>query len=200
MTSIQGGYHGSIGPLSSTEIYNSETNTVVNGPGMLYDAYSLCATRNKLTGQIYFVGGFGWENNNGNKFRTGTLVFDTVTRAFSILSGQLTVGRAGATCAVLENDELLIAAGGISDGWQGTSTVEILDLKTKTWSNAGVMPYTAGVWTAGEFLFLLGTELYQYELNSNQWLELVDVPFDFSKMRHHFVQVDASLGNFCPFA
>ena len=166
---------------------------------MPYDAYSHCAAKNRFTGQIYFVGGVGKENNNGREFRTGTQIFDTATRKFSLLLDQMTNARTGTTCAVLENDKLLIVAGGVSDGWTGIDSVEILDLQTKTWGNAGVMPNTGGVWNAGGFFFLLGTELYQYESNSDQWLEMVDVPFDVSKMRPYFMPVDSGLANFCPF-
>ena len=166
---------------------------------MIHDTYGHCVAKQKATGLMFIVGGYGWIDSNGNPFRTGTQVLDTETMTFSLVSSQMAFGRLDLACAVLEDDELLIAAGGTGEEWIGIDVVEILDLQTKTWSNAGVMPNKKQVWTAGEFFFLLGSQLYQYESNSDQWLEIVDPPLDVSKMQRHFVPVNAGIGNFCPF-
>ena len=111
----------------------------------------------------------------------------------------MAIGRSHHACAVLEKEELLIAAGGLSDGWNWINSVEIMDLTTKVWSNAGTMPHAGAVWTAGKFFFLLGSELYQYESYSDRWLKLEDVPFDPNSLHYSFVQVDAGFDNFCTF-
>ena len=112
----------------------------------------------------------------------------------------MSIGRAYHVCTILEEDNLLIAAGGYTNGWERTKSVEILDLTSETWSGASAMPGTGKTWATGEFLFFWTTEkLYQYEQRSDEWLEIEQVPFDLGELHPRFLAIDASTINFCSY-
>ena len=193
-----GGFHD-VFNVESTEIYNVDTDTVTLGPNFPSPAQGHCGVIRKRTMEAYFVGGRIRENNEW-VFSGITRVFDMVQMTFSILPGQMSVGRLYHKCVLMEEKGLLIAAGGQTDGFSYTDSVEILKLEEETWSSATPLPSVIqNVLATGEVMFNWGTKLYQYEIASNQWLEIEDVPFDLIQMRPNFVQVDAGLGSFCPY-
>ena len=149
--------------------------------------------------EVYFVGGRIRENNEW-VFSGITRVFDMVQRTFSVLPGQMSVGRLYHKCALMEEEGLLIAAGGETGVFKATYSVEILNLEEETWSSATQLPGgNLNVLVIGEVMFNWGTKLFQYEVVSNEWLEIEDVPFELIKLKPHFLQVEAGQGSFCPY-
>ena len=185
--------------MESTEIYNVDTDDVTLGPNFPSPAQGHCGVIRKRTMEAYFVGGRIRENNEW-VFSGITRVFDMVQRTFSVLPGQMSVGRLYHICALMEEEGLLVAAGGQIDGFSDIDSVEILNLEDETWSSATPLPSVIkNVLVTGEVMFNWGTKLYQYEVGSNEWLEIDDVPFDLIRLRPNFVRVDAGVGSFCPY-
>lgn len=161
---------------------------------MIDAAYSHCGVVRKWIGQIYFVGG---KDSGKSNMNAGTQLFDMATRTFSTLSGQLSIGRLEHACAMYELESLLVAAGGIKNQWLPTSTVEILNLKTETWTAAKSLPSLGKVWAVGEVVFTWKTSLYQYDPWRNVWLIIEDVPFTLSELREGFKAVEVESTSFC---
>ena len=194
-----GGVHDG-GNVGSSEIYTIDTRGVAFGPDLLIPTHGLCGVKWKKKRVIYFVGG----NKNGDtglaSSTTGTQKYDMDERALSLVLGQMSVGRRYHTCAVMEEESLLMVAGGLLDNEDRTDSVEILNFQDETWSTARPLPSnTYNVWASGEIMFNWETELYQYEVASNTWLEIEDVPFDLAIMKPYFLQVEAGAGSFCPY-
>lgn len=163
---------------------------------MIYASYSHCGVIRKRTSHSYFVGG---RDSAQPTMSTGTQVFDPETGIFSAISAQLSVGRVLHACAVYEKENLLITAGGYNSQWQLTDSVEILNLKSESWTTDKSMPIKGKVWAVGEVLLTWKTELYQYHPGSNQWLEIDDVPFALSDLKEGFKAVDVEGTNICSF-
>ena len=184
--------------LKSTEIYNIEDNTFSEGPDM-YDATSAaCGAVRQKTNKIYIVGGF----HTTSLFETGTQIYDNVTRNFMPpIQGQLAVGRSHLGCSILEEEGLLIAAGGNAYGFVKNDAVEILNLSTETWSLAGQMPNDLGnMWTAtGGFIFLRGASVYQYVPRSDLWFKIEDLPISATDIMYHTQVFDTNGGRPCMF-
>lgn len=171
------------------------------GPEFPYPSHGHCVAAQKSTKKAFFVGGKGVWGNTQQAYIPGTRVFDMLQRTFSTLPNQMSVGRAYHECTLMEEEGLLIAAGGrIADNLE-TDSVEILNLATLIWADASALPSaTLNVWATREVMFYWDTELYQYEAVSNKWLNIEDVPFELQKLKKHLVQVDAGIGSFCPYA
>lgn len=185
---------------NSTEIFDVNTDMVRSGPFFPNSSHGHCGAIHKLTKQAYFVGGRGIWGEIEWVFLPGARTFDLVQRTFSSLPSQMSVGRAFHACAIMEEEGLLIAAGGSSTQWEKPDSVEILNVYSKTWTTALTLPSTSGnVWATGEVMFYWETEMYQYEAVSNTWLEIEDLPFDLGHMRPYLVQVEAGIGSFCPY-
>lgn len=186
--------------LNSTEIYDIDTDTSSDGPNLPYACYGHCGAILESTDQIFFVGGFCPELN-GAEFFTGIQVFDMMSKTFTILLDQLSVGRTYPVCAVLKSEDLLVVAGGKTVGWVDINSVEIMNLKTNTWANGQAMPYPGmNVWVAGEAFFNWDDQLlYQYQVINDQWIEIEDAPVDLSQMKGGIVQIDAGDGILCSF-
>ena len=164
---------------------------------MLGKLYNHCGTARKKTSQIYFVGG---RDTAVSYMDTGTQIYDTATATFSSTSGQMSEGRANFACTVLEEENLLIAAGGQAQGWAYTDSVEILDLTMETWTNVMATPSIGNVWAVGQVMFAWkNRDLHQYEPRSNQWLEIKDVPIHLPFLKPGFQNIPSSMANFCPF-
>lgn len=173
---------------------------MTTGPDMLKASYGHCGAIRKSTRQVFFVGGRGpWTSYND--FITGTQIFNMGTKTFSLLPSHMSVGRVYSACAVLEDKDILIIAGGQSTNWDHTDSVEILNLNTETWTNARAAPVAGSSWAAGEFLFMLwnSTTLYQYDEIGDQWYQVEDVPFDLSILKPYYVQVENGGNSFCPY-
>ena len=170
---------------------------MIIGPDMLKRSYGHCGTTRKQTSQIFFVGGRGTWGNSNWAFSPGTQAFDMDRRTFSAISGEMSVGRVFHACTIMEEEGLLIVAGGSPDKNSVTNSVEILNLETETWASARAMPSTGNVWAAGEFLFTWTARLYQYEPMRNQWLEIEDVPFNLNWLKPQFVPLEAAHGKLC---
>lgn len=166
---------------------------------MLDPTFSHGIAIKKSQDQVFLVGG-GKRIGLDDHFLNRIEVFDMMTQAVTILPVQLSVGRTNPACTVLNNENLLIVAGGQSDGWSGIDTVEIIDLNTNTRADAQSMPFAGPqAWSVDEFIFNWDTLLYQYEVKDDQWVEIENVPFDLSLMKFYFVQIDAKDGNVCSF-
>lgn len=172
---------------------------MVIGPDLPRASFGPCGIEIQRRSQIYFVGGRGtWGDANWAYIPTAQ-VFDRVKRTFTISPSQMSTGRAIAACAILENEDLLIAAGGYVDGWVKTNSIEILNLSSEAWTNARAMP-TVNVLSADGFIFSWNpSKLYQYEPMRNEWREIEDVPIDLSLIRSHYLLVDAAHSNVCPY-
>ena len=159
-------------------------------------SYGHCTAIDTKSSRMFLVGG---KEYYATTMLTGTEVFDMVTRIFSTLGGQLTVGRVSHSCTIMEENDLLIAAGGYTDQWSSVDTAEILDLTVGTWTNAKVMPSALNAWAVGGVMLTwTPTQLYQYELSGNQWIELNDVPIDLTNMNNKFVPIYAEVSSICP--
>lgn len=183
--------------LRSTEIYNINDDSYIEGPDLPNAKAGACGTMRFKTNQIYIIGGY----QSITSFDTGTEIFDISSREFlPPVSSQLAFGRAHPACSVLEEDDILIAAGGVYDGWNEQSSVEILNLSTETWSLAEPIPEKKTVWTfAEDFIFTSGLPFYQYEPRSDIWLEIENVPFAAEALAENTLVLDASDGNPCRF-
>ena len=190
-----GGYHDSR-TLSTTEIYDVGTETSINGMDLLTATYSHCTVNDMRSNQVFIVGGM---NSNNFRMNTGTQVFDISTRTITAIAGQLSVGRANPACTILEGKDLLIVAGGSKQGWEGTDSAEILDLSTKTWSNAKSMPSSKYAWAGGLNIFTWNAgKQYQYELAVNEWVEMETEVFELIEDVNFFVPIVNGVYDICP--
>ena len=165
---------------------------------MTRPAYHHCTAVDQRSNKMYLIGGM---NFNTKRMNTETQVFDMTTRTFSTIINQLSEGRANHACTIPEEGGVLVAAGGYKQGWEVTLSVEILDLTTLTWSNAKIMPSGSDgkAWEGGQNVFTWEAEkLYQFELKSNEWLELDEAPFDLSKMQIYFLPIYNNTHSTCP--
>lgn len=146
---------------------------------------------------MYIIGGL---DSNG-LMSTATHVFDMATRTFSTMPGQMSVGRVSHACTLLEEEDVIIAAGGNKQGWGSTTTVEIHDLILGTWSNAQSLPVFGKTWAAEQNIFTISSgKLYQYDLAINEWVEFENAPFDLNRMEGYFLPIYTGPGveNICP--
>lgn len=151
-----------------------------------------CTTIDRRSDQMYIIG--GWDSNSG-LMSPDTHVFDMAARTFSTMQGQMSVGRVSHACTLLEEEDVIIAAGGNKQGWGSTSTVEILDLIVGTWSNAKSLPVFGRTWAVEQNVFTwTPTELFQYDVAVNEWVELENAPFDLSLMQGYFLPLYAGPG------
>ena len=158
--------------------------------------YGHCAVMDKKSSRVYLVGGKQYPP----AMFTKTQVFAMTENQFTTLAGQLSVGRAGHICTILEENNLLIAAGGYTDGWSPIDTAEILDMAVGTWTNTKIMPSAGKAWTVGGALLTwTATKLYKYEPSGNEWIEIEDAPFDLTIMRNGFVPIEAGFDGICHF-
>ena len=161
-------------------------------------AINPCAAKWQRMNKIYLVGGY----HSQQSFETGIQVYAISSGEFlAPITRQLAVGRSFLACIVLEEDGLLIAAGGISNPWKYVDSVEILDISSETWSSAGLMPEGKMVWTASsEYIFLKGlSSFYQYEPRRDRWFEVEDVPFTLTDLVPDSKVLDARMDKPCRF-
>lgn len=189
-----GGTHSG-NTLKTTEIYNTENDTMTSGPDLDEGVYKHCGAVFKLTRQIYIVGGVGALGDDPGRT---TQTFYLSNGSFSTLEEQMSVAKSSHICTILEEERVLVAAGGFTTGLSATNSVEILDLVSGTWSTASSMPSAGGnVLGIGEFLFMWDTKFYQYDQTRDDWFEIEDVPFDLNKLRPNFIQIDAGVTQVC---
>lgn len=182
--------------LTSTEIYNVNDDQFIDGPSLETTTAAACAAIHPDTNQIYFVGGF----LTNNLYSKATQIFDIKTRTFlPPITSQLTTGRCQPACGIFEETNSLVAAGGSTPQWAPTNTVEVLNLNTKIWSSAKPMPSAGTMWNPNGLIFMKSLELYQYEPRDDQWLLLVDVPFDLSDLNIQCQVFNAGNGRTCQF-
>lgn len=179
--------------MKRVEIYNIETDKMINGPNLAKGSYGSCAVKSELTNQVYIIGGAGgsWAE---------TQVFDILGSTISLLPSQMAVGRTGPACMILEERGLIIAAGGANSTWKSTTSVEILDIRSETWHGAQALPNVGSVWAPrGQMFFWFSRTMYQYEPTSDEWMELEDVPFSLSDLSGRLIPMDAGVNKLCQF-
>lgn len=189
--STPGGHHdGQV--LQSTEIYDIDTDTMINGPDLPKKSMYSCGTKSQMTNQIYIVGGApSW---------TDTQIIDVSKRTFSLLPDQLAEGRVVGACMILEEEGLLIAAGGANSTWKQIDTMEILDIKVGRWYSASALPVIGTVWATDVFLLTwLAPKMYQYEPKRDRWLEIEDPPLPLGVLPIDLVEIEAGANKFCQF-
>lgn len=160
-------------------------------------SYGHCTVMDKKSSRVYLVGGKKYFSTT---MLTKTQVFDMTANQFSTFASELSVGRAGHACIILEENNLLIAAGGHTDGWNPTNTAEILDMSVGTWTDTKVMPSAVNAWTVGGVMFTwTAAKLYLYELLRNEWIEIADVPFHLTNMNNGFIPIEVGFDGVCHF-
>ena len=181
--------------MAKTEIYDIDTDTYIDGPDMDTARDAPCTVVAQKAALIYIIGG-----HNGTGFYTGTQVFDTTQRIFlPPLASQLAVGRMKCAGTISEEDGMLVVAGGTSTGWAKIDSVEVLNLKTETWSTVGPMPSPGGVWTANQILFLWNGKFFQYVPITDLWLEVKDPTVPMGQMRENFQPIPVGVGKLCQY-
>ena len=182
----------------TTEIYNTDTNMVTPGIDLPQAEFNHCGALRKQTAQIYFVGGM---SGGLTSMKGWTFIYDMSLGQLSTITNQMSTPRVEHACAVLEDENIIIVAGGYTNSWIATDTVEILNLITETWSQARAMPFAGiEVWAVGEVVFNWKNQImYQYQLSGNQWVEIENAPLNLANLRPIYIPVNAGLGSFCPY-
>ena len=85
----------------------------------------------------------------------------------------MAVGRGFHACLILDQEGKVLVAGGFTNSWAKTKTVESYDIEAGTWSQLGDMPVLA------QYFFNLGSTLgarnfdspaaYVYDLGNDRW-------------------------------
>ena len=168
---ISGGSHG--GYLSSSEVYDIESNVYTNGPPLPYGSYYHCSV--KFAQSIYIIGG----RILGATMTKKSFLYNIPENTFDLLPNDMSVGRGFSHgCQLYESEGSIVVAGGSDDNSGRIITVEMLDIASGTWSNLGDLPSPPNFqWLTGDSLIaiqeLTNTNLvYQYDFASDSWIEL----------------------------
>jgi hypothetical protein len=95
-------------------------------------------------GKVLLTGGF----DSGSMLTTAEL-YDPVTKTFSLTIGNMTFGRAGHTATLVSGGKVLVAGGAATFGGAATSTAELFDPATATFSaTTGAMANARSLHTA----------------------------------------------------
>ena len=118
----------------------------------------------------------------------------------------MTVGRKMAGCSIMElgGESLLVIAGGTLEDTNQTPSTEILNLSTGTMSTGQDLPVASNKLLAVEDVLFMwnaaADRLYQYEVTSDQWMEMDPAPFDpADDLTQSFVPVPAGPGMLCQY-
>lgn len=184
--------------LKTTEIFSINTSTSTSGTDMPQLCFNHSGVLWEKKGLLYFVGGM---NGQAASMKKWTFVYDISSGTYSTLANQMSTARVNHACTILTEKEVLIAAGGFTQLWRDTETVEILNLNSGSWSQADSMPFSGGqVWAFDGHTFTWKYQkMYQYIPVQNQWVEIEDVPLDLDGVLQVFIPVQEDLGTFCPF-
>ena len=116
---VSGNWSFSFGSYK-TEIYNTHTKKIENGPDMLYPRYGHTMTT-LLSGKILVCGGYSYSF----KYSRNCELFDPKTLKFE-KTGPMKTGRRGHTATLLKNGKVLVF-GGTTNENHAVSTAELYD-------------------------------------------------------------------------
>ncbi len=115
-------------PVATAELFDPNTTSFTPlanmGTARNFHAATLLAN-----GKVLVTGGF----DSGTGLPTAEL-YDPATKTFSLTIGNMTVGRAGHTATLVSGGKVLVAGGAASLGGAATSTAELFDPATATFS------------------------------------------------------------------
>ena len=127
---IAGGFVGSGGSLSSTEVFNAADGAFSAGTAMNVARAGHTATL-LPNGKVLIAGGY-----NGEYLRT-TELYDPAAGRFAP-AGKMVTPRSGHVAVLLKNGKVLLA-GGVGIGWSFLSDAELYDPVSNTFTSTGPM-------------------------------------------------------------
>lgn len=180
------------GYLSSVELYDPSTDTWSPGGSLNSPRTSHTATL-LPSGKVLVTGGVGPYADSTYAYLPTAELYDPATNTWSP-TGNLALGRSGATATLLPSGKVLVAGGILSLSDRGaTDSAELYDPTTGTWSVAGWLNtarflHTATLLPSGKVLVTGGRGPYAtenpttlattelYDPATNKWTSTVSLP------------------------
>jgi N-acetylneuraminic acid mutarotase len=132
---VTGGMAANGSYVAATQLYDPASNTWSAGPPMA----AVRGYHNAIllpNGKVLVAGGDS--NVFANSIQTSAELYDPVTNTWSA-AGSMATGRMKYTMTLLKSGKVLVTGGttSVGNGWQYTSSAEVYDPATNTWSSAG---------------------------------------------------------------
>lgn len=171
LNQTSGGYSG--GVKNSIETYEGSSDSfVMSLVTMPTGIYGLCIV--SISEEVfYFVAGAASGNGPGNqlyKWQRGV--------SWQSLA-PLQKKRTACGCALIKDNQEIVAAGGVTTGWGPTNTVEIYNIAENSWRQGKELPlnetsffvYENTLWALGE-----GDKMtYKYDYEEDQWTHMDEI-------------------------
>jgi hypothetical protein len=171
---IAGGYDGSSTNYSSTEIFDTQSLEILDGPEMDFGR-SYHRSVNLADGRILITGGF-----DGSNYLSSCEIFDPQTEEFTN-TGSMNYARSSHTINLMD-DGRVVVTGGFNPAYNFQMVeCEIFDPTTGVWTALPSMNYSRdnhGATVYGNYVFVAGGR--EYNANDNlfqgrQEIEMLDV-------------------------